>query len=342
MIRNALLGAASALAITLATGAAQAQGTGTAGCDSGETVIKFAHVVAPTGHPKGDAATELAKRVNEQMDGKACMEVFPNSTLYDDDKVLEAMLLGDVQVAAPSLSKFEAYTKKYRLFDLPFLFDDLAAANRFLTSDAGKELLTALDDQGYSGLGYIGSGIKQFSANKPLMEPADVKGLKFRIQTSDVADAMIEALGASAQKLAFKEVYGALQTGVVDGQENSWCNIYTQKFFEVQDGITETNHGLLAYLMVTSKDFLDGLDEETRKQFLDIVNSTLEDANQNVAKLEEECKAKIVEAGTTVRELTPEQKKAWADAMAAVYERFKDDVGGDAALEQARAANNNS
>ena len=273
------------------------------------------------------------------MNGKACMEVYPNSTLYDDDKVLEAMLLGDVQVAAPSLSKFEAYTKKYRLFDLPFLFDDLAAANRFLTSEPGKELLTALDDQGYSGLGYIGSGIKQFSAKQPLVEPTDAEGLKFRIQTSDVADAMIAALGASAQKLAFKEVYGALQTGVVDGQENSWCNIYTQKFFEVQDGITETNHGLLAYLMVTSKDFLDSLDEETRTQFLAIVDKQLAASNENVANLETECKAKIVEAGTEVRELTPEQKKAWAAAMQPVYDQFKGDVGGDEALDQARSAN---
>ena len=332
--------AAAAATMLSAVGGITAAKADTAGCDSGETVIKFAHVVAASGHPKGDAAAALAAAINEEMEGKACMEVYPNSTLYDDDKVLEAMLLGDVQIAAPSLSKFEAYTKRYRLFDLPFLFDDLAAANRFLTSDAGKELLTALDDQGYAGLGYLGAGIKQFSAGKPLEQPTDANGLKFRIQTSDVADAMISALGASAQKLAFKEVYGALQTGVVDGQENSWCNIYTQKFFEVQDGVTETNHGLLAYLMVTSKDFLDGLDEDVRTQFLEIVNRELAEANENVANLEAECKAKIVEAGTTVRELTPEQKQAWIEAMQPVYDQFKGDVGGDEALEQARAVNN--
>ena len=263
---------AAGLLTTTAFGAA-------ANCDDGEMVIKFSHVVAATGHPKGDAATMLAERVNNEMNGKACMEVFPNSTLYDDDKVLEALLLGDVQLAAPSLSKFEAYTLKYRLFDLPFLFASLKAVDAFTTSDAGKDLLKVMEDKGYTGLGYWSSGLKQFSANKPLVAPADAAGLKFRVQTSDVAVAMIEAMGASAQKLAFKEVYGALQTGVVDGQENSWSNIYTQKFFEVQDGITETNHQLLAYLLVTSTEWLNGLDADIRDQFVAIVDDVNMKAN---------------------------------------------------------------
>jgi len=197
------------------------------GCDPDEVVIKFSHVVAAKGHPKGEAAERLAARINEEMDGKACMEVYPNSTLHDDDKVMEALLLGDVQLAAPSLSKFEAYTKKYRLFDLPFLFSDLAAVERFTGSDSGEGLLHVMEDVGFVGLGYWLSGLKQFSANKPLLSPEDAAGLKFRIQTSDVAEAMIEAMDANAQKLAFAEVYGALQTGVVVGQENTWSNIYT-------------------------------------------------------------------------------------------------------------------
>lgn len=307
-------------------------------CDSGETTVKFSHVVADTGHPKGDAARMLAERLNEQMDGKLCMEVFPNSTLYDDDKVLEAMLLGDVQIAAPSLSKFEAYTKKYRLYDLPFLFNDLDAAQRFMNAPEGKELLNAMTDQGYVGLGYLLSGAKQFSANKPLEQPSDASGLKFRIQTSDVADAMISAVDASAQKLAFKEVYGALQTGVVDGQENSWCNIYTQKFFEVQDGITETNHAMLAYLVVTSQDFLDSLEEETRQQFLDIVTQTIEDANAEVANKEAECRQQIVDAGTDIRELTPEQRQTWVETMKPVWDEFREDVGQEN-IDAAQASN---
>ncbi|EAV42501.1 DctP family TRAP transporter solute-binding subunit [Roseibium aggregatum] len=329
------LAAATAASLALSANAYAADA-----CDDGEIVIKFSHVVAATGHPKGDAATLLAERVNDEMNGKACMQVFPNSQLFDDDKVMEALLLGDVQLAAPSLSKFEAYTLKFRLFDLPFLFQDLDAVERFSTGENGKMLLNSMTDYGFQGLGYWSSGLKQFSANKPLLVPDDAKGLKFRVQTSDVAVAMIEAMGANAQKLAFKEVYGALQTGVVDGQENSWSNIYTQKFFEVQDGITETNHQLLAYLLVTSDEWLNSLDPEVRDQFLTIVEEVTATANGNVAAAEAKNRQNILDAGSTIRELTPEQRKAWVDAMKPVWEKFEGDIGKD--LIDAAVASNNA
>ncbi len=307
-------------------------------CDKGEIVIKFSHVVAATGHPKGDAATLLAERVNEQMNGTACMEVYPNSTLFNDNKVLEALLLGDVQLAAPSLSKFEAYTLKYRLFDLPFLFSSLEAVDKFTNGPKGKELLNAINHVGYTGLGYWSSGLKQFSANKPLILPTDAAGLKFRVQTSDVAVAMIEAIGGSAQKLAFKEVYGALQTGVVDGQENTWSNIYTKKFFEVQDGVTETNHQLLAYLLVTSTEWLESLDPAVRDQFLQIVDEVTKEANAAVAEKEAKNRQNILDAGGVIRELTPEQRQAWVDVMKPVWTKFEGDIGKDM-IEAAVAAN---
>ncbi|MFN0264728.1 DctP family TRAP transporter solute-binding subunit [Tepidamorphus sp. 3E244] len=318
-----ILGAAAAVALTFSASSALAN------CDDGEMVIKFSHVVAATGHPKGDAATMLAERVNEEMNGTACMEVFANSTLYDDDKVLEALLLGDVQLAAPSLSKFEAYTLKYRLFDLPFLFSSLGAVNTFNNSDSGKGMLKAMEGEGYTGLGYWLSGLKQFSAKKPLLVPEDANGLKFRVQTSDVAVAMIEAMGASAQKLAFKEVYGALQTGVVDGQENTWSNIYTQKFFEVQDGITETNHQVLAYLLVTSKEWLDGLEPAVRDQFVTIVDEVTQAANDAVGETESKNRQNILDAGGEIRELDASQREAWVSAMKPVWSQFEGDIGKD-------------
>ena len=335
-MKTFLTAAVSAVALFAAANAANAADPA---CDDGEMVIKFSHVVADQGHPKGDAARMLADRVNKDLNGEACMEVFPNSTLFDDDKVLEALLLGDVQLAAPSLAKFEAYTLKYRLYDLPFLFSSLDAVESFTTSDAGKGMLSAMADKGYMGLGYWASGLKQFSANKPLIMPSDAAGLKFRVQTSDVAVAMINALDASAQKLAFKEVYGALQTGVVDGQENTWSNIYTQKFFEVQDGITQTNHQLLAYLLVTSTDWLDGLDPDFRDRFLTIVEEVTAEANASVAAKEEENRANIIEAGGEVRVLTPEQRQAWVDIMKPVWAEFEDDIGAD--LIQAAVESNN-
>ena len=127
--------------------------------------------------------------------------------------MLEALLLGDVQLAAPSLSKFERYTKKYRVFDLPFLFEDMEAVDKFQSSEVGQSLLLAMRGAGLRGLTFWHNGMKQLSAKRPLILPSDAKGLKFRIQQSDVLKAQFEELGANPQKMAFKEVYGALQTG---------------------------------------------------------------------------------------------------------------------------------
>ncbi len=269
------------------------------------------------------------------------MQVFPSGQLFDDNKVMEALLLGDVQLAAPSLSKFESFTKKYRIFDLPFLFSSIDAVNRFTKSDKGIELLGAIEDKGFVGLGYVYNGLKHFSAKKPLGVPSDAAGLKFRVQTSDVAVAMIEAMGANAQKLAFKEVYGALQTGVVDGQENTWSNIYTKKFFEVQDGTTETSHQFLTYLAVTSKEWLDGLKPDVREQFLKIYTETADAANASASQINEESKAKIVEAGGVIRQLTPEQRAVWVETMKPVWDKFSDSIGQDV-IDAAVAANNAS
>jgi C4-dicarboxylate-binding protein DctP len=223
--------------ITIAAVFGLMAGLGLASAPAGaEILIKFSHVVAEKGQPKGEAAAEFAARVNKELAGEVKVEVYPNSQLYNDDKVLQAMLLGDVQMAAPSLSKFEQYTLKYRVFDLPFLFNDIAAVDRFQHSATGQKLLTAMEDKGLTGLAYWHNGMKEMSANKPLLVPADAKGLKFRIQESDVLQAQFEALGANPQKMAFSEVYGALQQGVVDGQENTWSNIYTKKFMRFRTG----------------------------------------------------------------------------------------------------------
>ncbi len=298
-------------------------------CDPGEIVIKFSHVTAAAGHPKGEFAAALAERVNAEMNGVACMQVFPNSTLFDDNKVMEALLLGDVQIAAPSLSKFESFTLKYRIFDLPFLFANMDAVNTFTQGEVGRGLLNAIEDKGYVGLGYVYNGLKNFSATRPLISPADAEGLKFRVQTSDVAVAMIEAMGASAQKLAFSEVYGALQTGVVDGQENTWSNIYSKKFFEVQDGVTETNHQLLTYLAVTSKEWLDSLDADVRDTFLSIFDEEVIAANAKATDLNEVAKQNMIDAGGAVVTLSDEQRQVWVDVMKPVWAQFADDIGQD-------------
>jgi len=318
-----LLTTVAALAATFGATAA------TAACDDGEIVVKFAHVVNEATHPKGIAANLLRDRVNEEMNGVMCMEVFPNSTLYNDDQVLEAMLNGDVQLAAPSLSKFESFTKVFRIFDLPFMFKNVEAVDTFQVSATGQSMKESMARRGLLGLEFWHNGMKQFSANKALVLPSDAAGLKFRVQPSDVLVAQMEALDASPQPMAFSEVYGALQTGVVDGQENTWSNIYGQKFFEVQDGTTVTNHGIIDYLVVTSVDWVDGLPADVRDQFTTILREVTEVRNAESTSVNEEARKAILAAGGMIRELTPEQRQAWVDAMKPVWSQFEGDVGAD-------------
>ena len=303
--------------------------TALASCEEGEIVIKFAHVTNTDRHPKGIAATLLAERVNAEMNGVACMEVFPNSTLYDDNQVLEAMLNGDVQLAAPSLSKFEKFTKQFRIFDLPFMFKNIDAVNEFQLSETGQAMKDSMQRRGLQGLAFWHNGMKNMSANVPLLLPTDADGLKFRVQASDVLKAQMAAIGGSPQPMAFAEVYGALQTGVVDGQENTWSNIYGKKFFEVQDGTTATNHGIIDYLLVTSTEWLATLDDDVRDQFMTIVAEVTDVRNGEAAALNQEAKEAIIAAGGVVRELNAEQRQAWVDAMMPVWDQFEGDVGAD-------------
>ena len=322
-MRKALLGlAVSSVLIVSSTSAL-------ANCDPGEMVIKFSHVTNTDKHPKGIAASLLEKRVNEEMNGKVCMQVYPNSTLYNDNKVLEAMLNGDVQLAAPSLSKFEKFTKKFRIFDLPFVFEDVDAVDRFQNSADGQKLKDSMKRRGLKGLAFWHNGMKQMSANRPLIKPSDAKGLKFRVQASDVLVAQFEQLGASPQKMSFKEVYGGLQTKVIDGQENTWSNIYGKKFFEVQDGTTETNHGILDYLVVTSNEWWEGLPNDIRDQLSTILAEVTEVRNAESTKVNNMNRENIIKAGGVVNTLTPEQRQEWVEAMKPVWKKFEKDIGSD-------------
>ncbi|MEE3358606.1 MAG: DctP family TRAP transporter solute-binding subunit [Pseudomonadota bacterium] len=315
--------------MTVATAAVMASGATTAfaACDEGEMVIKFSHVTNTDRHPKGIAASLLQERVNTEMNGTACMEVFPNSTLYNDDQVLEAMLQGDVQLAAPSLSKFEQFTKQFRIFDLPFMFKNVDAVDEFQNSETGQAMKESMTRRGLLGLAFWHNGMKQMSANKALNLPSDANGLKFRVQNSEVLKAQMAAMGASPQPMAFSEVYGALQTGVVDGQENTWSNIYGQKFFEVQDGTTETNHGIIDYLVVTSTEWFDSLDPAVRDQLSTIIAEVTAARNAESTNVNEAAKQAIIEAGGVVRQLDADQRQAWVETMKPVWDQFREDVG---------------
>jgi C4-dicarboxylate-binding protein DctP len=242
--------------------------------------------------------------------------------------VLEAMLLGDVQMAAPALSKYSRYTKKLQLFDLPFLFKDIASVDRFQQSDAGKEMLNSISKKGLIGLGYLHNGLKQLSSSKPLKVPADAKGLKFRIMSSDVLAAQFKAVKATPLKKPFSEVFTLLQTKAIDGQENTWSNIYSKKFFEVQPYITESNHGLLDYMVVTSVEFWDSLSDDLRAEVRKAMDEAITFGNQVALQKSLDDKQKIIDSKRTeVITLTPEERAQWVEVMKPVWKEFEGQVG---------------
>ena len=226
-------------------------------------VIKYSHVNTDN-TPKGVAALKFKELAEKYLGNKVKIEVFPNSTLFGDAQEMEALQLNDVQIIAPSLSKFERYTDKLQVFDLPFLFKNADAVTRFQNTKEGQDLLNSIRNRGYTGLGYIHNGMKQMSANRKINSPGDAKGLRFRIQPSKVIEAQYQAVGAVPQKLAFSEVYQALQTGVVSGQENSWTSIYTMKFYEVQPYIVESNHGMMSFMVTVATRWWDKLPADVR------------------------------------------------------------------------------
>jgi C4-dicarboxylate-binding protein DctP len=291
-------------------------------------VIKFSHVVAQD-TPKGKGALKFQELAEKYTNGKAKVEVYPNSTLYKDKEELEALQLGAVQMLAPSNSKFGPIgVKEFEVFDLPFVLPDKVALRRVTDGALGKRLLKLLEPKGMVGVAYWDNGFKQMSANKPLREPEDFKGLKFRIQSSKVLEAQMRSLGAIPQIMAFSEVYQALQTGVVDGQENTASNMYTQKMHEVQKYTTLSDHGYIGYVVVVNKKFWDGMPADIRASLQRAMDDATKYANEISQKENDEALEDMKKSGRTqFIELNPDQKARWKKAMLPVYSEMSSRVG---------------
>jgi len=290
-------------------------------------VIKFSHVVAPN-TPKGQAAEHFKKLAEERTQGRVKVEVYPNSQLYKDKEEVEALQLGSVQMLAPSLAKFGPLgVKEFELFDLPYIFDNYEELHKITKGPIGKELLGKLESKGLLGLAYWDNGFKDMSANKPLKNPADAKGLKMRIQSSKILEMQMRAIGAIPQVMAFSEVYQALQTGVVDGTENPPSNFYTQKFYEVQKYLTQTQHGYLGYAVIVNKKFWDGLPPDIRKILDQAMAESTDFANSIAKKDNDEALEGVRKSGKCeIVALTPAERLAWKKAMVPVYKEAQSRV----------------
>ena len=292
-------------------------------------VIKFPHELAPN-TPKGLGADYFKRIVEERLPGRVTVEVYPSASLMDDQTSLEALAFGEIQMIAISVSKLEGLTKRFRVFDLPFLFADMAQVEAFQRSSVGLELLTELEGRGILGLAYWHNGMKHLTARTPLRVPADAKGLKFRIQDSDVLLEQFRAVGGNPQKMPYAEVYQALQMGALDAQENTWSNIYASKFCEVQPFITETDHGYIGYLVAVNPEFWRGLPADVRPVLDAALAEATQYVNSTARNVNDEARAHVIASGrTTLIALTPEQREQWRNAMRPVWDRFAGDIGAE-------------
>jgi len=317
-MKSYLLAATAALSLALA-GPALAQAP---------IVIKFSHVVAPD-TPKGKGSEKFKELAEKYTNGKVKVEVYHNSSLYKDKEELEALQLGAVQMLAPSNSKFGPIgVKEFEVFDLPLILSNKPELRRVTDGPLGKRLLKLLEPKGMVGLAYWDNGFKLMSANKPLRNPEDFKGLKMRIQSSKVLELQMRSLGVIPQVMAFSEVYQALQTGVVDGQENTASNMYTQKMHEVQKYTTLSDHGYIGYVVVVNKKFWDGIPADIRAQLEKAMAEATKYANDISEKENAEALDEMKKSGKTeLITLTQAQKDAWKKALMPVYKDAEARVG---------------
>jgi len=280
--------------------------------------------------PKGQAAERFRELVNERMAGRAQVKIYPSGQLMGDDDSLDSLVFGEIQMIAVSLSKFDRLTSKFQIFDLPFLFPGLAAVEKFQHSEAGRGLLESMTERGLLGLAYWHNGMKQFSGPVAMRSPKDAKSLKFRIMESDVLQEQILQLGGSPQKMAFAELYQALQTGAVDAQENTWSNMYSSKLYEVQPFITETNHGYFGYLVAVNAEYWASLPERERTELEEILAEVTRWGNRRSAQINLEDKGKIQSSGKSqIIGLSEAELTAWRQAMQPVWSKFEEEIGAE-------------
>ena len=291
-------------------------------------VIKFSHVIAAE-TAKGKAAEYFKKLAEERTKGAVKVEIYANSVLYKDKEELEALQLGAVQMLAPTPGKFGPMgVREFEVLDLPYLFDSLEEEHKVTAGPIGQQLLQKLEAKGVHGLAFWDNGFKEMTSNKPLRRPEDFKGLKIRIQSSKVIEAQMRAVGALPQVMAFSELYQAMQTGLIDGQENPTNVIYPSKLYEVQKYLTVSDHGYHGYAVITNAKFWAGLPPDIRATLEGAMKDTTAYFNASSKKENDDGLAAIRKEGKTqIIVLTPEEKKEWKRAFLRVHEEMAEKIG---------------
>lgn len=272
----------------------------------------------------------LKDKLEEESDGRFRVDLNVAGELGEDRAIIESIQMGEVHLASPSPAALGGFNDSVAILDMPFLFTNRETAYRVLDGEPGQMILDGLENAGFKGLGYFENGFRNVTNDvKPIESIEDLKGLSIRTMENQTHIQAWRLLGANPTPMAFGELYTALQQGTVDGQENPFGLILANKFFEVQDYLTVTNHVYAPNVIITNKAFFDGLPDDLQEIFTNAVREAI-DYNRELAQQEEVDAREALEAeGMVITEFSQEDLRKMQDITEPVYEQFKDDIGAD-------------
>jgi C4-dicarboxylate-binding protein DctP len=295
-----------------------------------ELTIKISHVVAEN-TPKHAGALAMKEYIEKESGGKIKVQVYPNSQLFGDKDEYQNLVANNAQFIIPDMSKLVGNDPGFNIPAMPFLFKDDAAANAFWDGEKGQEIFKRLEKDGVLGLAMWPNGAKHMTNNNiPIKKPEDLKGLKIRTQGGQLLEAIYEKLGAGSVSIPFAELYTALQQGTVDGEENTYSNIESKKFDEVQKYMTIMGHTRVDYALLTNIKFWNGLNDETKAIVQKGVEAGTKVARESAEKLNEEALQKLKDRGQTkINELSPEDIDVFKKTLEPVYQEWAKTIGED-------------
>ncbi|OOE14479.1 C4-dicarboxylate ABC transporter [Fictibacillus arsenicus] len=295
-----------------------------------ELTIKISHVVAEN-TPKHQGALAMKEYIEKESDGKIKVQVYPNSQLFGDKDEYQNLVANNVQFIIPDMSKLVGNDPGFNIPAMPFLFKDDEAANAFWDGEKGQEIFKRLEKDGVLGLSMWPNGAKHITNEKKAIKtPDDLKGLKIRTQGGQLLEAIYGDLGAGSTSIPFAELYTALQQGTVDGQENTYSNIESKKFDEVQKYMTIMGHTRVDYALLTNTKFWDELNDETRKIIEKGVEEGTTVARDSAMDLNDDALKTLKDRGQVeIHELSESEIDAFKKKLEPVYKEWAEKIGAD-------------
>ncbi len=299
-----------------------------------QTVLRFGHV-GEVGSHFDVAGNEFAKRVKEKSGGKIEVQVFPSSQLGNDKDMLQKMKLGQIDFFLPS-SIMSSVTPEFGVFDMPYIIKDRAHAERVMAKMGDSVFRPAAEAKGVKILGFWENGFRQITNNvRQIVKPDDLKGVKLRTPRGEWRVKMFQSYGANPSPMAFSEVFTALKTGVMDGQENPLINVWSAKFYEVQKYLSMTGHVYIPAYIVTSPNTFKSWPADVQKVIAETAAEMESFAREAGKKFDDDLLGKLKEKGMAVNEA---DKEAFVEASKGIYEEFGTSVeGGKALIDQISA-----